>query len=151
MTPILRIGWKQTTKKQSAFNAVTSYTLAKAVTGTTPNFEIDYKKVLISRGNLTPVAKLSTLLSTNFFGVTWDDNSGIGNAKPTDKMLFVAYNYMKGEALTSYGWATRADGRFTFNTPPAWKGDRAHGYFGFISEDGKEVATSVYQHNMQIL
>jgi hypothetical protein len=54
MLPLLRVGWKQYAHgRQSAFNAATSYTLANAIIGEYPDYKIDPKKVMISRGTLT--------------------------------------------------------------------------------------------------
>ena len=53
LTPMLRVGWKHYGHRQSAFNAATSYTIANAIVGELPNFEIDASRVLISRGSLT--------------------------------------------------------------------------------------------------
>jgi hypothetical protein len=56
MTAFLRTGWKLYAHKQSPFNAAMSYTIANAVTGIYPDYDIDPSKVLVSRGALAPAA-----------------------------------------------------------------------------------------------
>jgi len=149
---VLRIGWKLYAKRQSAFNACTAYTLANAIAGTFPNFTIDYSKIMISRGNLPKVQ--SPLAPSNIGGMlrfSWQDNSGVGNAQATDKLLFVAINPAKNETVTMYGDAQRSTKELQFAIP-RWLGDKVHVYAGFVSEDGKEVSdshciTNVSVHN----
>jgi len=142
LTAALRIGWKLHAKKQSAFNAATKYALANAIKGTFPNFQIDYPKVMISQGSLPTLQK--TMLAANLSRLTlnWENNSGIGAAKPTDKLLFVAVNTNKGENLIITDAAERSDGSYQL-TVPQWVGSNfVYVYAGFVSEDGKEVSNS---------
>jgi hypothetical protein len=143
LIPILRIGWKLFAKKQSAFNAVTSYLLANAITGDFPNYQIDLSKLLISRGNLTPVADATVSPSPGSITVSWSDNSNVGNAQPTDKLLLAIVNPQKNESITVYDQTTRQAVSQTIQTPTMWSGDTVNAYIGFISEDGKEIANSV--------
>ena len=94
MAAVLRIGWKLYARRQSPFNAATSYTLTNAIVGAYPDFEIDPSKVLISRGALAG--------------------------------------------------AERAEGIQNIAMPTDWSGDDLHVYLGFVSDDGREVANSVY-------
>ena len=92
MTDFIRIGWKQQANKQSAFNAATAHTLANAVSGTYPDYEIDLSKVLVSKGTLTMPANGNATLNAGNITITWDDNSTSGSAKTTDKTLIVVLN-----------------------------------------------------------
>ena len=145
MTAFLRIGWKLYAHKQSPFNAAMSYTINNAIIGTYPNYDIDPSKVLVSRGALP--AATNTFVSFNTGNVEiefqWEDNSGNGSAKVTDKALIAILNLVKGEAITDTG-AVRPDCAQNVVVPAEWLGDEVHTYMGFISEDGKEVANSVY-------
>jgi hypothetical protein len=152
MTAFLRTGWKLYTHKQSAINAAMSYTIANAITGTYPDYEIDPSKVLVSRGALAPAT--STFVSFNSgdneVEFQWEDNSGKGSAKPTDKALIAILNLAKGEAITDNAGAERQDCVQKVAVPAEWSGDSVETYMGFISEDGKEVANSVYLGSVAI-
>ncbi|MBP1841691.1 DUF6266 family protein [Formosa algae] len=86
----LYFGNKQDDK--SRFNLATSYHLKEAVVSTALGYEIDYAKVLISKGDLrglnsgTLAAGAGQILTLN-----WADNSGQGNASPFDELMVVAY------------------------------------------------------------
>jgi hypothetical protein len=53
-------------------------------------------------------------------------------------------NLDKGEAVTNTAGAERAAETQTVVMPADWLGDTVQTYLGFISEDSKEVANSVY-------
>jgi hypothetical protein len=150
MLPFLRIGWKLYAYKQSAFNAATSYALANAITGTFPNFAIDYKKVLVSRGNLPPVINGTATPATAKVEVTWDNNTGVGTAQATDKLQVVVLNPAKETAIILEG-DNRSKGTQSVTIPTSWKNDKAHVYLSFVSDDGKEVANSVCFDNVTLL
>ena len=144
MTAFLRTGWKFYAYKQSPFNAAMSYTIANAITGTYPDYNIDPSKVLVSRGTLTAAANTFVSSDTGEVQFEWSDNSGTGSAKPTDKALLAILNLSRGEAITDTTGAVRPDGVRKVTVPAEWLGDTVETYMGFISDDGKEVANSVY-------
>ena len=150
ITAFLRTGWKLYAHKQSPFNAAMSYALANAITGTYPDYGIDTSKVLVSRGALTPAANGSAAVASGNIVLSWDNNSGINSAKATDKALIAVLNLEKGEAITNAAGAERTTGTQTVVLPADWSGDSVEVYLGFISDDGKEVANSVYLGSITI-
>ena len=150
MTAFLRTGWKLYAHKQSPFNAAMSYTLANAVTGVYPDYDIDPSKVLVSRGALTPATNTFVSFDSGEVEFQWEDNSGKGSAKQTDKALIAILNLSKGEAITDTAGVERPDCVQRVAVPAEWSGDSVETYLGFISEDGKEVANSVYLGSVAI-
>ena len=149
---LLRTGWKQYAHRQSPINAAMSYTIANAITGTYPNYAIDPSKVLISRGSLTPAANASVTASAGGSIIfNWDDNSGSSAARQTDRALLVVVNPDKSEAVFDTAGATRSETTLSVNLPADWVGETVEAYIGFISEDGREVANSVYLGNIVII
>ena len=145
VTGFLRTGWKLYAHRQSPFNAATSYTLANAITGTYPDYAIDPSKVLVSRGSLAPAAVASaTPVGGGTITFDWEDNSGVGNAKQTDKALIAVINPTKSEAVYDTAGAERMTVTQDITVPADWIGEDVETYIGFISEDSKEVANSVY-------
>lgn len=146
MTGLLRTGWKQYAHRQSPFNAAMSYTIANAITGSYPAYAIDPAKVMISRGALSPAVNATATPAGGGGAVylDWLDNSGSSTAKLTDGTLVAVVNPTKGEAVFDTNAAQRTDASQSVNTPADWVGDTVHAYIGFISEDGKEIANSVY-------
>jgi len=151
MTAFLRTGWKLYAHKQSPFNAAMSYTINNAIVGVYPNYEIDASKLLVSRGALTAADNAVAAVESGNLVFYWYDNSGVNSAKATDKALIAVLNIAKGEAITNDAGAERATGLQTVALPAEWTGDSVEAYLGFISEDGKEVANSVYLGSIPIV
>lgn len=143
-TDFLRTGYKNYAVKQTAFNAAMSHTLSNAVTGAYPAFGIDPSKVMLSRGALTTAVNVQAVVSDGTVKVSWDDNSSLGSAKPTDRALAIVVNPDNGEAVYKTTGTTRNSSSEMLDIPTDWTGDSAEVYLGFISDDGKEVANSVY-------
>ena len=150
MTAFLRTGWKLYTHRQTAFNSAMSYTLANAISGAYPDYAIDPSKVLVSRGSLATAANASVAAAGGNIDISWTDNSGVGSAKQTDKALIAVLNTTKGEAITDTAGAERTEGTQTIIVPADWSGDEVQVYIGFISEDHREVANSVYLGAIEI-
>ena len=54
------------------------------------------------------------------------------------------YNKAKGETIYDTAGATRATHTQSLTAPNDWEGDKVEVYLGMVSEDGKEVADSIY-------
>jgi hypothetical protein len=144
MTGLLRMGWRMYAHRQSPINAAMSYTIANAITGAYPNYAIDPGKVLISRGALTPAANATANPTGGNLVFSWNDNSGSSTAGRTDRALIAVVNPDKSEAVFDTAGASREDGTQSVPLPADWAGASVEAYIGFISEDGREVANSVY-------
>ena len=144
MTDFLRTGWKLYAQRQSPFNAAVSYTFANAITGEYPDYKIDPNKLLLSRGALAAVSNASVRCKDGNVQFQWEDNTGVGSAKATDKALIAIVNFAKNQAVTITAGSARLDCVQNVNVPAEWIGDEVHTYMGFISENGMEVANSVY-------
>ncbi len=144
MSGFIRVGYKLYSDKQTAFNAAMAYNLANAISGTYPDYSIDLSKVLVSRGALPAVVNAQATSANGAIKLTWEDNSGVGSAKQTDKALVVVYNVTKGLAVYDTAGVERMVATDTISIPSDWVGDSVELFLGFISEDGKEVSNSVY-------
>ena len=144
MTDFLRVGFKLYANKMTQFNAAMSYNLNNAITGSYPNFTIDYANALVSRGGLVGAANAAVSSSGGLVEFTWDDNTGSGNAQATDKALLVVYNPTKDESIYDSTGAVRSATSQNLGMPASYVGDDVEAFIGFLSEDGKEVANSVY-------
>ena len=121
-----------------------SYTLKNAVTGTYPVFSIDYASVLVSRGDLPNVlAPAITMGAGSQLVYSWTDNSGVGIAKAIDKAMAAAFCPELNQAIYITSGADRNELTETLNLV-AFSGKTVETYLGFISEDGRNVASSIY-------
>ena len=144
--PYIRIGYKSQAAKQTEFNAAFSYHIKNAVTGSYPNYAMDYTKVVVSKGSLTQVTDgaVNWTAAQTKLTFSWTDNSGVGNALATDKAMPFIYNKTKNETIYNTAGATRATHTMDVTVPNNWEGDKVEVYLGMVSEDGALVADSLY-------
>ena len=144
--PYIRIGYKSQAAKQTEFNAAFSYHIKNAVTGSYPDYEMDYTKVVVSKGGLTQVTDgaVNWTAAQSKLTFSWTDNSGVGNALATDKAMPFIYNKTKNETIYNTAGATRTTHTMDVTVPNNWAGDKVEVYLGMVSEDGALVADSIY-------
>jgi hypothetical protein len=137
----LNVGFKAFAVKKTAFNAAMSYVLGNAITGTAPNFIVDYSSALLSKGNLSnPLNGSVDLATANQVTFNWDDNSLDGNANTTDKSMVLAYNPSKKESIYILDGAIRSATSQILTLPTSYTGDTVELFMAFVSIDGKIVS-----------
>lgn len=141
-TPFVRIGYKNYAYRQSAFNAAMSHMLRQAVTGCGEQTAIDFEKTLLAQGSLVTATDAAVQVEAGKATFTWTDNSDTGNAAATDKVMVLAYNKDKEEAVYNTAAATRADGTAELALPTDWTDNALAVYQAFYSEDGQKVSNS---------
>ena len=141
----IKLGYKAFATKKTEFNAAMSYVLNNGISGSAPNFSVDYSLALLSRGSLSSPMNGSVDLSTaNQVTFNWDDNSTDGNANTSDKAMVLAYNPSKKESIYILDGAQRSTTSQTLALPISYTGDTIQLFMAFITEDGKTVSNSVY-------
>lgn len=144
MSGLLETSFNNFAVKKTGINSALSYTLKNAVTGTYPVFSINFSTVLVSRGDLPNVLAPSIIMGAGSQLVfSWTDNSGVGVAKATDKAMPLAYCPDLNQSIFITAGADRSTLTETLNLA-AFSGRTVHTYLGFISEDGLQVANSIY-------
>jgi hypothetical protein len=145
LSEFLKTGYKSYAVKMTGINAAMSYNIKNALTGTYPNYAIDYPNALVSRGDLA--SALNQVASSTVAGTVkfdWEDNSGEIGASATDKTLLVIYNPSQNQAVTVSELAERADGTQTVTVPDSFSGDLVQCYIAFITVDGVTVSNSAF-------
>lgn len=150
MGGLLMISFRNYAVKMTGRNSALSYTLKNAITGTYPAYSIDYEAVLVSRGDLPNALAPSALAGASSEIVfSWTDNSGVGIAKATDKAILVVYCPDMNLALYTTGSAERSEITDSIDAS-TFGGKQVETYIGFISADGKNVASSVYTGQLTV-
>ena len=141
---LLNVTFAHLAVRMSAFNKAFSYNIKNAITGVAPNLAIDYTMALISRGDLPNAdSPAVTSPSAGLLQFTWNDNSGKGNAKATDKAFVAVYSEELGNWDYRLDIATRSQGKcemIMMNFP----NKSVQTFMGFISADGKDASDSLY-------
>ncbi|TYA55292.1 DUF6266 family protein [Formosa maritima] len=155
LTPIKGELSKYFGKKQgdkSTYNLATSYHLLEALTEVLGGFTMDYRKVLISKGDLRGLDTPTLAAAANqVLNLGWVDNSGQGNAVETDTLLVVVYAPVEQLYQTFEGVATRNQGSVALTLPAFMAGMEVETWASFVSDTGKEAAVSTYLGPVTVL
>ena len=152
MGEFIKIGFQGYDASMSPMNAAVGYNLEKAVTGISPNYVLDYPKVLFSKGRLDGAnAMEAATLTPAQLDFTWLANTGTFTGGATDKAVFIVYNPLKDRYEYSYGAVTRSALSYDMILPADYSGDTVQIYTAFVSADGKEVSTSRFVGATEIL
>lgn len=152
LKPLLSAYFGQPSGEKSRYNLAFSYHNKEAIIGTYPDFEIDYTKVIVSKGELLGVAEPEVAaLSGAEVKYSWQDNSGEGEAKATDMVFVVVYNPTK--ALFAYKvLASQRDAAvYTLALPDTWTGDAVHTWLGIVNAAETKCASSVYLGSVAVV
>ncbi|SOD15120.1 DUF6266 family protein [Pedobacter xixiisoli] len=141
---LTNIGYGSVKGSLTAYNAAVSYHLNAAVVGDASNFEIDYPRVIFSRGELPSPAVPSLLAGAGAeINFSWADNSTANLAKPTDRAVLLVYNPVTKEFVFD-DTATRVSAGAVLSLPPNFIGETLHAWMAFFASDDKQVSTSIY-------
>lgn len=143
--------FKDSVSQQTGFNKVMAHTIKSAIGGVFPLYHIDYSHVLVSRGNLPNVqAPPATSPAAGAVKWQWTDNSGMGKADANDTAILVVYSEDLNISVYTTAGALRSAGTATLNIP-GLSGKTVQTWIGFLSADGKDVATSEFTGQLNIL
>lgn len=145
LTAFLRIGFRGAALKMSAFNAAMAYNVKNGIKGLYPLFQIDYTKVLLSRGPLA--SALNPVVTSTIAGqvdFAWDDNSGENNAMDDDQVFLVVHDPVLNHSFTLVGGATRLIGTDSITLPDNLSAAEVQCFIGFTNANESEVSDSVY-------
>jgi hypothetical protein len=150
MSGLFMISFRNYAVKMTGINNAFAYVLKNAVTGIYPAYTINYPTVLVSRGDLANVlAPTAIAAAGSLITFAWTDNSGVGIAKASDKAILAIY--CAGMNLCIYTTGSAARGALTDTIDvSAFSGKAVETYIGFISEDGKNVASSLYTGQLTV-
>ena len=144
MLGLVRKGFRLYTRTMSAYNNAIQYTIKNALT---PDFQIDYSKVLIARGgSLLSAENADFQLRDNEVSITWNDNSNdTDRSASIDKSLTCAFNETRNEVVYNAEGAERSAGTQTLTLPTHWDtGDKLHFYIAFASTTNQNLSNSTY-------
>ncbi len=137
------------TKTATGYNKATSALLRKAICGTYPDIRLSWPHVLISEGGMPGAisAEAAVDQSGNIIFL-WEDNTGTGTAKESDRVVMVAYFPHHKEVVFKISESCRSHRQASLHT--ANTSGNAHTWLGFINEDGSDAADSVYAGMMVV-
>lgn len=142
---LINMGYQSLAQGKSGYNVATSDFIADAIIGTYPDFEIDFSKVLFSKGTLTGAYGVNAVSESGSVKVSWDDNSNSGTAKASDQIVILVYNPDKGQFVYDINTgALRSAAEDTLLMPVEFLGDTVEVWVAFMTPDKKIFSTSMY-------
>ena len=138
---------------RSRFNLAVGYNLKNAVVdGAGNTFELDYSKVLISKGELRGMDGGAVIAQANqVLEMSWTDNSGQGSAAATDLLVAVMYSPAQDlYQMFNPAAATRGDARAELTMPTYYSGNEVHVWATMISSGKKVAAISTYMGTVTV-
>jgi hypothetical protein len=137
--------FQSVTGNLTPMNAAVSYHLKEAITGVSPNFEIDLTKVIFSRGELLGPWLPTALAGTaGKIGFAWQNNAGSSYANADDQAVLLVYNPITREYVVLENAAARTASQVTLTLPATFSGVEVHCWMSYFAADGASAATSVY-------
>lgn len=126
----------------TGYNRATSSLMNLAISGSYPGQFLSWQKVLIARGPLPGAENISVVKDSSNCIFSWTDNSGIGTARETDKVILCVYCPSKKQAIFSLDAGTRNAGQAELNVSAFGKEEMAT-WISFVNANG-DVADSVF-------
>lgn len=108
------------------------------------NVAISYPNVQVSQGAVDLPYSPSCTVDGTDATFTWADNSGMGNALATDKVMVVVLNPTKNAAVSNIELADRNERNATFSLPTAWSGDEVQVWLAMRRADNSVCSDSIH-------
>lgn len=133
-------------KYGSAYSSAVGKNLKEtlAISGTYPNQQIAFDKVLLAYGSLDNPYTPTATAENGELSVGWTDNTGLGNAEADDEVMLLAYNSSKHQSVYNLNAAARSDRSAVLTLPATWSGDSIEGYMAMYKDAKRMASKSIH-------
>ena len=140
----LAIGLMKSKGEGTWLSRFISINFGNGITGTFPSYELNFPKLILSMGNVDLPYNTAAELQGSDINITWTDNSGIGNAKDSDKAMFLVYNKDKNVSIADSEAADRSTRQASYSVPASWNGDTVYVYFAMQRVAERTASASMF-------
>ncbi len=140
----VNVGFKGMAKGMTECNAALAANYAEGVSGTWPNYALDYSKLLVSYGPLDLPDSPAAQLNGNTLDISWTDNSATCNGSSLDNVMLLYYNSTKEQATYNVAAAQRSTTSCSYEFPANWAGDIVEVYLAICAAKNSATSKSVY-------
>ena len=150
---VIRVGYQSYRGTPvTPLNAAVSDLISFGLTGVSPNFTVDYGRVVYSKGELSePWSPEVDSAVSGEVTINWAASPVSALAQPTDQLTVVVYNPEKGKYVYLANAAIRSALTFDLTMPMDFSGDTVHCYLFFVSANGKKVSSSTYVGSVPLI
>ena len=150
--PVLEIGYKHRAVKATSYNVALSENIRNGISGSYPSFEIDYSMISLSSGVLPVPSNAAAMAAAGLkVDFSWVNNAGKGKAKAKDATIAMVYCPELNEFEYSQAEANREDAALSISLPADFAGKEVETYLFWVSENGKEISSTVYTGRVTVL
>ncbi|MHA4894056.1 DUF6266 family protein [Pedobacter sp. PWIIR3] len=142
---IINLGYQVFQGDKTPLNLALSYHLKEAVKGEAPDFSIDFKKAVFSKGELLISWIIEVLvLVDRIIHIKWDNLPATPFNNDSDKATFIVYNPAREQFVTFEDIAIRNDKEARIQLPDSFSTDKVHCWMSYANAARDKVSTSVY-------
>jgi len=133
------------------FHHAVSLALKNAVTGTSPNYSLDYTKLVMSEGSVYGASQLTAAKTTGTsVSVNWVSSLLPTSALATDNVNLIFFNEAAKEVVLKQNCALRPADTIEVDLPAEWSGANIHTWIYFSLADGSRNSLSEYISEVQL-
>ncbi len=137
--------------RATGLNMAIGHALKNAVRGEYPAFEVDFNKLLLSKGGLETASETDVKAGPgSTLNFAWNPAANYFNSFDDDRVTAVVYSTGEHTYHVAKTTAVRKDGKVTISIPPAFAGSIAHAYLFFSSRDGKRTSDSMHTGQLEL-
>ena len=135
---------------RQGINEAVSLAFKTAITGTYPDYSIDYAKLVMSLGSVNGTGQISVTktLGTKVH-LQWDTTQGT-ESTPDDGVNLIFLNTVTKTAILKKDFAIRSVGIAEVELPVIWEGAEIHCWIYFTTPDDSLTSTSQYVNQLQL-
>lgn len=130
--------------QDNAYNQAIKHNKKNLLTGVFPNLEINYERILLSKGDLKPAENVEVAQIPLGLQFNWQTDPKMTWPDAADQVMVLAYFPEANRAEYELFGNSRISGTAQLEIPPSLQGKYMEIYFSFISADRKQVSNSVY-------
>jgi len=148
----INIGYQSGNDNATPLNRAVSYHLKEAMLGTGQDYQMDYPKVILSRGELLVSWILEVIKHPgNIIIIKWDNPPETIYCDAEDRVNVIFYNPQKEQYLTFENVAAREAKEVSLQMEKNFASDTIHGWMHYVNKEGNQVSTSVYMGAHKII
>jgi hypothetical protein len=144
MKDLLMLTYIEYDSEMTVINNAIRHVMKGAITGVYPGFRIEFSKAVIAKGAL-PMPEVFPVAASSHGEIIfrWVNDSGLGSAKPKDRVVLVAYCEEMNLCIHKAGPDTRGDERGILSMP-LLAGKQVHTWLSFLTINGKDGSPSCF-------
>ncbi len=148
---LLNVGFNNQTKgRASGYNMAVKYILENAISGTYPDYDIDYSKAMFARGGLAAPIGPTAIAEAVKVVLRWSPDVNPYNAHLDDEVTALVFDPLNNVYLSGPMGVLRSEGEMFISIPAAYLGNTVHVYLFFMSRTGK-LSNSAYAGSVEIV